>query len=380
MTSTSLAPIAVDTAVMPAVTAVEAMHCRIPFPNPLQLGKVQMTHRDYVLVRLQLADGCTGHAVGFERGMPLLELVARVAPHYVGCSPTMRGAARQTAESATPPARAVLMRGISLLDIAMWDALARRQGLPLWALLGGTRKRVPVMPVVGYGSSVEAVAAQCRDLAARGFRLIKVMINGSDLAADTNLLNGVRDALPDNVAFGIDAHWSWKTMADALPICRLAERLGATFVEDPFLPQQWRNVAALQAELEVPLAVGEDVIDRYGFRDLAEAARVLRIDASVSGGLTGAVEALHLATIMDREVIPHVFPSLHGQLAAAFSAIRCVETILPEVGADPIDRLFAEEARIENGELQISEAPGAAIAFDWDRAARFALRSERIGG
>lgn len=366
-------------AAQPAVTAVEAMHCRIPFPNPLQLGKVHMTHRDYVLVRLRLADGGTGYAVGFERGMPLLDLVMRVAAHYVGRSPAMRAAARQAAEAATPPARAVLMRGISLLDIAMWDALGRGQGLPLWALLGGARKRVPVMPVVGYGASAQAVAEQCRDLAGRGFRTIKVMINGSDLSADTALLVAVREALPGDVTFGVDAHWSWKTIADALPTCRLAEDLGAIFVEDPFLPQQWRNVAELQAQLRVPLAVGEDVIDRYGFRDLAEAARILRVDASVSGGLTGAIEALHLATILDREVIPHVFPALHGQLAAAFPAIRCVEMILPEVGADPIDRLFAEAALVEDGELLVSEAPGAAIAFDWDKASTFALRSERVG-
>lgn len=366
-------------AALPAVTAVEAMQCRIPFPSPLQLGKLHMTHRDYVLVRLQLADGGTGYAVGFERGMPLLDLVTRVAPFYVGRSPAMRAAARQAAEAATPPARAVLMRGISLLDIAMWDALGRSQGLPLWALLGGARKKVPVMPVVGYGASAQAVAEQCRDLANRGFRVVKVMINGSDLAADTTLLEAVRKALPDEVAFGIDAHWSWKTIADAMPTCRLAEGLGAVFIEDPFLPQQWRNVAELQAELSTPLAVGEDVIDRYGFRDLTEAARILRVDASVSGGITGAIEALHLATIMDREVIPHVFPALHGQLAAAFPAIRCVEMILPEVGADPVDRLFAEAAVVEGGDLLVSETPGAAIAFDWDKASGFALRSERVG-
>lgn len=379
MTQTSARPATMDQVTLPAVTAVEAMHCRIPFPSPLQLGKQHMTHRDYVLLRIRLADGTTGHAVGFERGLPLLDLTMRVAPFYVGRSPAQRAAARLAAEVAAPPARAVLMRGISLLDIAMWDALGRAMRLPLHALIGSARPRVPVMPVVGYGASAEAVAEQCRDLAARGFRIVKVMINGSDLAADTALLKAVRAALPADVAFGIDAHWSWKTLGDALPTCRLADDLGAVFIEDPFLPQQWRNVATLQAEIGAPIAVGEDVIDRYGFRDLAEAARILRIDASVSGGLTGAIEALHLATIMDREVIPHVFPALHGQLAATFPAVRCVEMILPEVGADPIDRLFAEPARVEDGDLVVGDAPGAAIAFDWDKAAAFALRGETLG-
>jgi hypothetical protein len=83
---------------------------------------------------------------------------------------------------------------------------------------------------------------------------------------------------------------------------------------------------------------------------------------------------------MDREVIPHVFPALHGQLGAAFPAVRCVEMILPEVGADPIDRFLSEPARVEAGDLVISDAPGAAIAFDWDRAAGFSLRTESLGG
>jgi L-alanine-DL-glutamate epimerase-like enolase superfamily enzyme len=174
----------------------------------------------------------------------------------------MRAASRQAAEAATPPARAVLMRGISLLDIAMWDALGRARGLPVWALLGGARTRVPVMPVVGYGASVEAVTAQCADLAGRGFRTIKLMINGSDFAADRALMKSVRAAIPDEVAFGIDAHWSWKTIEDGLPTCLLAQELGAAFVEDPFLPQQWRNVRDLQGQIGVPIAVGEDVLTR----------------------------------------------------------------------------------------------------------------------
>ena len=360
------------------ITAVEAMHCRIPFPAPLQLGAVRMTHRDYVAVRVRLSDGGAGHAVGFERGLPLLDLVLRAAAFYLGRTPAMRGEARTAAEGATPPARAVLMRGISLLDVAAWDALCLGFDAPLWSLLGGTRRRIPAMPVVGYGASADAVAEACRDLVGQGFRRIKVMIGGLDVAADRALMQAVRNALPDAVTFGIDAHWSWKTLGDALPTCLAAEALGARFVEDPFLPQQWRAVAELQARLTMPVAVGEDVIDRYGFRDLGEAARVLRVDASVSGGITGAVEALHLATVLDREVIPHVFPTLHGGLAAAFPAMRCVETILPEIGADPMDRLLMEEARYEDGDLVVSDRPGAGIAFDWERAAGFALRTERV--
>ncbi len=360
----------------PAVVRAELMQCRVPLPAPVTLGRTEIRFRDYVSLRLVFSDGSEGHATGFERGLPLFDLAARVVPLALGKPAAMRGAVRKAALGPAPAGRASLIRGISLLDIALWDAHGRQLGQPLWALLGGVRRAVPLMPVIGYGATPERIAAQCAALAAAGFATVKIMIDGTDLAIDTALLEAARGALPDGHRFGIDAHWSWRTPEEALPTCRMAEAMGAAFIEDPFAPTQWRAIGALQARLGVPLAVGEDVIDRHGFRDLADVAPILRPDASVSGGVSGLIEVAHLAAALDRALIPHVFPALHAHLGFASETVRAVEMIMPDIGADPIDRYELDRPVIEGGMALACDRPGASTILDWERLAALATRKE----
>jgi len=361
---------------MAGVAHIEVMTARVPLERPVQLGAATIARRDYVALRLVLTDGAEGHAYGYDRGLPLFEVAAQAAQAYLGQPAEDRNRLRRLALGPTPAPHATMTRGMSLCDIALWDAWCQSSGLPLWAVLGGARRRLPVMPVIGYGMTPERAASETAALTARGFGTIKCMIDGRDFETDRAVMEALASALPNGARFGIDAHWSWSSVDEALPWCRLAERLGAAFVEDPFAPTQVHAIADLAARLDVPLAVGEDVIDLAGFRDLAAAGGILRVDASVSGGITGAIEAIALARAFDRPVIPHVFPALHAQFGFAYEAVRCVETIMPEVGADPIDRFFLAPPQIENGAMLAPEAAGAGLALDWARLASHAIRKD----
>lgn len=361
---------------MPRVTRGEIMQSRVPLPSVLTLGKTEIHFRDYVSLRLVFEDGSEGYATGFERGMPLFDITARVAPHALGATAAMRGEVRKRSLGPAPAGRPALIRGISLTNIALWDGYCKQLKQPLWAVLGGLRRSVPIMPVIGYGATPELIAAQCRDLASRGFRTIKIMIDGTDLAVDTALLRAARDALPHGHSFGIDAHWSWRTVEAALPTCQMAEAMGTTFIEDPFAPTQWRAIEKLQASVGVPLAVGEDVIDRHVFRDLADVAPILRPDATSSGGIDGMIEVVNLAMVQDRTVIPHVFPLLHAHFGWSSDAVLMVETILPEIGADPLDRYLTAQPAIEDGQIIAPDEPGASTALDWERLSALSTRSE----
>jgi L-alanine-DL-glutamate epimerase-like enolase superfamily enzyme len=363
---------------VPTISRIDVMLARIPLHQPVQLGAMKIARRDYVVLRLMLSDGAEGFAYGYDRGLPLFDIVLKAAETYAGASALDRNRLRRMALGPTPAPRATMTRGASLLDIALWDAWSESIGQPLWAILGAARRSLPVMPVIGYGMTPERAASETAALAARGFLTIKLMIDGRDMATDQAVMEALVSALPAGARFGIDAHWSWSTLDEALPYCRLAERLGAVFVEDPFTPSQVHAIAALAGKLDVPLAVGEDVVDLNGFRDLAAGGGILRVDASVSGGITGAIEAIALAKAFDRAVIPHVFPALHAQLGFAFESVRCVEMIMPEVGADPIDQFFRQAPKVEAGAIVAPSAPGAGLALDWNRLAQHSIRQDSI--
>lgn len=53
-----------------------------------------------------------------------------------------------------------------------------------------------------------------------------------------------------------------------------------------------------------------------------------------------------------------------------------IETILPELGADPIDDLLTHPLVIEDGDILAPDVPGAGTALDWAAITRFATRKE----
>lgn len=350
----------------------------IPLTRPVRLGALEIRERAYVALRLVLADGAEGYAYGYDRGFPLFEIVAEAARRYVGQRAAARGDLRHRALGPTPAPRAVMVRGVSLCDIALWDAAAQAAGLPLHAMLGTRRDRVEVMPVIGYGMTPDVAACEGAALAARGFRTIKLMIDGGDFAFDRAVVTALAEALPAGVRFGLDAHWSWTRAADALPWCRLAEETGALFLEDPVAPTAWRIAADLRALTTVPLCLGEDALDLASLRDMAEGADILRLDAAASGGIGWALDGLALARAIGKAVIPHVFATLHQHLGFSHDAVTRIEAILPDLGADPIDPFLRQPLTLAGGDALAPTAPGAGTALDWPGLAPFVTRQETL--
>ncbi|WP_268879218.1 mandelate racemase/muconate lactonizing enzyme family protein [Jiella pelagia] len=350
----------------------------MPLKRPVRLGTLEIRERAYVVLRLTLSDGATGNAFGYDRGMPLYEVVVEAARRYLGASTDARDTLRFTALGPTPAPRATMVRGVSLCDIALRDAMAVGAGQPLHAMLGTVRDRVEVMPVIGYGMTPDVAAREGASLADRDFRTIKLMIDGGDFAFDRAVVEALAAALPPQTRFGLDAHWSFKRVDDALPWCRLAEDCCALFLEDPVAPTAWRVAADLRAETRVPLCLGEDAIDIDALRDMCEGADILRLDAAASGGLGYALDGLALARRMDKTVIPHVFSTLHQHLAFADEIVTRIEAILPEVGADPIDDILLHPLSIADGAACAPADPGAGTALDWAGLQPFVLRKETL--
>lgn len=348
----------------------------IPLERPVSLGTAEIRERAYVALRLTLDNGAQGYAYGYDRGMPLFEVVTEAARRYVGQPVSAIDELRRTALGPTPAPRATMVRGVSLCDIALWDALCQSAGEPLHAKLGTARDRVELMPVIGYGMTPEAAAREGTALADRGFRTIKLMIDGGNLEFDTQVVKALAAALPEGTRFGLDAHWSWSSAKQAAPWARLADETGALFLEDPVAPTDWRIAAELRSGLSTPLCLGEDAIDLAALRDMCEGADILRLDAAASGGIGYVREGLQMARTHGKTVIPHVFASLHQHFGYADDRVTRIEAILPELGADPIDIFLNHPLTIRDGDACAPDMPGAGTELDWNALVAFVTRKE----
>jgi L-alanine-DL-glutamate epimerase-like enolase superfamily enzyme len=349
------------------ITKVKIAECRIPLPRILRLGPVEIRTRDYVVICIETEDGFCGEAIGYPRGTPLFEAASTMARKLLGKNAGMRRELMLGLELANVPARAGLTRSLSLMDIALWDIACKRAQLPLYQFIGGCRNTADVTVVAGYyvdQRSIADVVNEVRALKDSGCRRVKIMLKGDDPTFDRNYASSVADAMPGGVA--ADAHWSWSTFTEARRVCRELDELGLSFLEDPFAASDIRLTHELRNDLVTPIAAGEDVFGPRVVSNLVSGIDILRVDATTVGGITGAIEAIHIAAAAGRTVFPHVFSPLHVHLACAFPHVEGVELITAESGADPLHRILRNVPEMNDGKMIPSEEPGIGIAVDWE--------------
>jgi L-alanine-DL-glutamate epimerase-like enolase superfamily enzyme len=232
------------------------------------------------------------------------------------------------------------MRALGAVDLALWDLLGRRAGLPVVDLLGGAvRERVPVYNTcagAGYVSRssrqhssnwglddaryddlrafLERPAMLARELADDGLTGMKVWpfdgaaertggtsISTRDLDRGLAVLQAIRETVPA-MQLMVELHGLWNLNA-ATTICRAVAPLAPFWVEDPIRPDAVDALARLRDAIDVPIATGETVVGRRGFLPLLQrgAVDIVTADVQWTGGLT---EARRIATLADTFGVP----------------------------------------------------------------------------
>jgi L-alanine-DL-glutamate epimerase-like enolase superfamily enzyme len=352
------------------VAAVDVALCSFPLPALIRLGPVEYRTRDYVALRLRTEDeGLVGFAAGYTRGTPLFEGARMLAPSVIGADALERSATMAELVAARRPGQAALVRPLSLFEMALADLAAKCAGQPLHSLLGGHRRELPVMAVCGYfidDRGDEAILEDLERLEAEGFGQLKLMLGMRPIPWMTSFLGQAKERLKAETILGVDLHYSVASVEEGLRLLRALEDVDLGFVEDPFDPPRWRQLKALAAQSEMPLAVGEDVVSPHQYRDLLESAAILRVDPSSCGGFAAAISGIDLAAAAGVPVIPHGLPGACAQLAGAFSGVSAIEVTPPEIAQDGFDSLIELPYELRDGIAHLDDAPGNGLRLDWE--------------
>lgn len=362
------------------ISGVRATTVDVPLPRPIVMGQIRFDSREYLVVEVDTDTGLTGIGFGMTRDSPAAAVVHRsLGPALAGEDPllTERHWERLYYRNLPQGQRGIFMRALSAVDIALWDLKAQIAGLPLWQLLGGARPRVPVAVAGGYPSSdrtLEDLGRELADYVDRGFRMVKIA--AGELAEDTARLRASRRAIGERAALAYDAHWGWRDLLTVVPVVRRWSDLDLLFIEDPYPTEQIDLSVQLRERTDARLALGEDTIGRWAFHELLERRRpdVLRVDATVMGGISEAVKVAAIAATLGVPALPHVFPEIHVHLAAAFPGILAVEMTDPGYETESLYRLFRKWVRVDDGDMLAPTEPGLGMVLDPGALERFAVR------
>ncbi|RIX59546.1 galactonate dehydratase [Paenibacillus nanensis] len=208
----------------------------------------------------------------------------------------------------------ILTSAISGIEQALWDIKGKRLGVPVYELLGGkVRDKVRVYGWIG-GDRPSDTASAALEKAAQGYTAIKM--NGTEeldwidsygkVEAAVARIAAIREAVGYGLDVGIDFHGRvHKGMAKIL--VKELEPFKPMFIEEPVLPENNEALKAIAGYTSTPIATGERMYTRWGFKSLLEtgAVDIIQPDLSHAGGIWEVRKIAAMAEAYDVAVAPH---------------------------------------------------------------------------
>jgi galactonate dehydratase len=289
----------------------------------------------------------------------------------------------------------VLTSAISGIDQALWDIKGKRFGVPIYELLGGAvRERVRVYAWIN-GDGPAELAQAARERVAAGYTALKMnATTGLDWIDSTRKiqeaaerLGAVREAIGYGVEIGIDFHGRvHKSMAKVL--VKALEPFRPMFFEEPVLSENNEALSEIARHTSVPLATGERMYTRWGFKSLlaSGAVDIIQPDLSHAGGIWECRKIAAMAEAYDVAVAPHC-PLGPIALAAALQLDFCTPNAFIQEqslgihynqGSDLLDYLADPGVfGYHEGFVARPSAPGLGIAVDEDKVQAMAAVGHR---
>lgn len=260
------------------------------------------------------------------------------------------------------------------VEMAMWDALGKRCGLPLYRLLGGPyRREIELACCMGIRPPDEA-AEIARLYVAQGFSTLKTKA-GRDPHEDLAMVRAIRDAVGDALKLRIDPNTGYSPEV-TLQLARDLEPYHLEYLEQPMAEDQLAESAAIRRQTGTPLALNESVttLDRVRRILDLEAADVLLPDTYQCGGILACKRVGDLAASAGVTCVFHCAHDMGLKTAAmlhvaASSPVYRLANDTTYYGL--ADDYLAEPLAIQNGRLAVPEGPGLGVEVRLDKVRKY---------
>ena len=300
------------------IESIETIPIRVPLPFTYQGSYYRMRNRCTIITRVRTSEGIVGEAYNADEDEPLQSeiraiLLDELVPRVVG----LDAFATERVWEAMLPAtfdqlrpRWYAMQAMACIDTAVWDAVGKALGQPLWRLWGGYRDRIPMIGIGGYyipddetakGQEIEHEIDFFQG--EHGMVGMKFKVGARSPAEDAARLRRARDHAGEAFLFVVDANQGY-TVPEALDFLAAvrAEGIELRWFEEP---TRWhadfRGLRDVRYRGNVNVAAGQSEISRVGMREMmaAGAIDVCNYDASWGGGPTEWRRIAALASAFD---------------------------------------------------------------------------------
>jgi len=264
------------------------------------------------------------------------------------------------------PVKTAIQSGI---DQALWDITGKVYNLPVHKLMGGpTRDRVRVYGRVDPKNGVNAMKVGLSQLGA-GRGPYKYNEGDKFVGGIVERFKALREKMGDDVDIGVEFHGAVQPTT-AIRLMAALEPYNPWFYEEVVQALNIDVMADLAKKTSVPLATGERIFTKWGFKDILEkkAAMILQPDVCYAGGITELKAIASMAEAYYAPIAPHN-PQGPCSLAASLQIAASVPNFLiQERGDNEYSDLLAKPLPpIEKGYRPLLSEPGLGITIDEDK-------------
>jgi O-succinylbenzoate synthase len=352
--------------------SIEVRGLTLPLLHPFETSFGRTTTKEFLLLAVS-ADGVTGYA----------ECVADESPYYL---PETNATVLHVLKDFLAPLafsldiedpRAVLpalsrVRGHrmakAVLEMAVWELLARRAGAPLYKLLGGRGGTIAAGVSVGLQRDTAALVEKVEQEVTAGYRRIKIKIKPGK---DRELVQALRARFP-SMPLMVDANSAYE-LADA-PLFRELDAYDLMMVEQPLAWDDIVDHATLQRQIQTPVCLDESIDGPDDARRAIDLGSCRIINIKV-GRVGGFAEAIAVHDVCRANGIPvwcgGMLESGIGRLANVHLQTLPGFTLPGDTSASA--RYFAEDlvdppvVVSREGMITVPEGPGIGHEIIWSR-------------
>lgn len=355
---------------MPKIESLRIRTVRVPMVEPHQTASGVISESPLVLTDVVTDAGVVGHSMVFTYTVAALKPTAELIRNI---EPLVKGETLAPLELENRLSKRFRLLGtqglvgiaLAAIDMALWDALARVNNLPLARLLGGVHKPLPAYGAVGY-DGVTGSAATAEKWARQGFTGIKAKIGYPTVKEDVAVIRAMRKAAGEDMAIMVDYN-QCLAPRDAVERLRALDDEGLVWVEEPTLAHDYAGHALVAREAHTPIQCGENW---WGSTDMqhaieAQASDFVMPDVMKIGGVTGWLRAAALAQAKGLRMSNHLWPEISARLLCCTATAHWLEY------ADWWNPVLVEPLGIENGMAVVDDTVGTGVDWNEDAVSRF---------
>jgi len=377
---------------MTRVARIELFHVAVPLPatfRPSWIPGFPQNENRFTLIRVTTDDGIVGHSAGPAMGRERAGLGELVGPYLIGLSALDIDLVQQR------------LREMSYLgwrnwwiEPAFWDIAGKHAQKPVYELLGGQAREVPLYASTGEVKTPDARIAEAEARLAEGFLALKLRVHDFDPAVDERQVTETARALGGKMKLGVDVNQAWRVTAIApAPLWDLARArrfsevcadAGLAWLEEPLPMDAYEDLAELTRTSRIPVSGGE--LHTQGYPELSMMVErrcysIFQPDAIFTGGIAQTFALAKLVRDRGLTYTPHTWTNGIGfavnlQLYLATDSAKELEYPLNPPGWVPEarDGLLTTPFLHRRGKLDPPRSAGLGFEIDERALKRYGER------